>query len=400
MIATQEKAATLPLVRAQVRDILERSRAFRSLSPARQQELAHDLVKVGTYITSGETGKNVPGGAVVTNADSRVAKSLADPPPTPPDPKLGTAAKEGTDQFVRLTKEVNFPDFVSGLIGGVFNAIVDSSIKQMEAYGELVKNVAKSVDEYMRDNVSENQARDYLVDRYPSHLELDFAGEQPKVKPKEGADDETMPDFFKELGLSSPVDSLDEDTVEQTLVPAARQRIAMDRQQLLATMVLMGINRLIVTNGTIEASVLFELNTQDTERRHSTTTSDYSSEDKSGYSSKWKSDQKDERSATVGDNIAKANWELGYSGEYKRDQNRMFKMTTVRTSDSVHTIDLHAKLGGKVKVNFRSETFPLERMADMLQMNQIREKAPNMARGGPVGQAAGAPEAAPVGAST
>ena len=72
-----------------------------------------------------------------------------------------------------------------------------------------------------------------------------------------------MPDFFADLGLAAPVDSLDEDTIEQQLVPAARKKLAMDRQQVLLSMVLMGINRLIVTDGSIKATVVFQLDTTD-----------------------------------------------------------------------------------------------------------------------------------------
>src|SRR5205085_10576928 len=145
--------------------------------------------------------------------------------------------------------------------------------KQMEAYAERVKNVAKSVDQYMKDNVSENNARDYLADKYPEHLQVDISGDKPQLKPKEGYDENNMPDFFSDLGLKAPVTSLDEDNVEQQLVPAARQRIAMDRQQLLATMVMMGVNRLVVTNGTIEASCMFNLDTTDARHRAASRTS-------------------------------------------------------------------------------------------------------------------------------
>ena len=102
---------------------------------------------------------------------------------------------------------------------------------------------------------------------------MDLTGEAPRLKPKDGADDSNMPDFFADLGLKAPITSLDEDNVEQDLVPAARRRIAMDRQQLLATMVMMGVNRLVVTNGTIEASCFFELDTTDLRKRHDTATS-------------------------------------------------------------------------------------------------------------------------------
>ncbi len=49
---------------------------------------------------------------------------------------------------------VDFPKFVGGLIKNVFQAIVESSIEQMRAYGELIGNVAKTVDQFMTDNIS------------------------------------------------------------------------------------------------------------------------------------------------------------------------------------------------------------------------------------------------------
>ena len=58
---------------------------------------------------------------------------------------------------------VDFPDFVAGLVQGVFAAIVDASVQQMEAYADLVAGVAKTVDEFTEDNVSEAGARDLLT---------------------------------------------------------------------------------------------------------------------------------------------------------------------------------------------------------------------------------------------
>ena len=39
-------------------------------------------------------------------------------------------------------------------------------------------------------------------------------------------------------------------------------------------------------------------------------------------------------------------------------------------------MDLHAKLGGKVKVNFKSDTFPLDKIADIIQPKPAPEPAP------------------------
>jgi hypothetical protein len=67
---------------------------------------------------------------------------------------------------------------------------------------------------------------------------------------------------------------------------------------------------------------------------------------------------------------SKSTW---YNKNYSQDTTN-FKVSTTQSEDSTAKVDLHAKLGGKVHVNFKSETFPLDRMVDVLQVDQIREK--------------------------
>ena len=399
---TATQSELLPLIRAQVRDRLTKSPAFLALDAGKRKEIANNTVNALHYICGGEDGSLQPTGMTLSgNAGAfagaagqqpQLAGALADPPPASssatPAPKPDDLTMRGGKDFAETVRQINFPAFVGGLIDGVFNSIVTTSIKQMEAYAEMVKNVSKSVDQYMKDNVTENHARDYLTERYPDHFELDLAGEKPKLKPKEGADEQNMPDFFADLGLKTPVTSLDEDNVEEELVPAARRRIAMDRQQLLATMVMMGVNRLVVTNGTIEASCFFELDTTDLRKRHDTasafanrTTNRTTERSRGGdskyhgeWSGKWEGQENDYVKSQSGD----------YKGSYDRNTNwfskstsndtASFTMHTASTRDSEETIKMHAELGGKVKVNFKSDFFPMEKMIDALQVNQIREK--------------------------
>jgi hypothetical protein len=226
--------------------------------------------------------------------------------------------------------------------------------------------------------VSEQNARDYLVDRYPEHLEMDLTQETPKLKPREGADDANMPDFFSDLGLKTPMGGLDQDTVEQKLVPAARQRIAMDRQQMLATMVMMGVNRLVVTNGSIEASCLFKLDTRDTRTRDRTQTAtssrtDSAHDERGGKGdSHYEGERKENDYIKSGKYSGNSSWYDGHT----RDSTATFSVTTVDTNKNEEEIKLHAELAGKVKLNFKSDYFPMERMIDALQINQIRDKAP------------------------
>jgi hypothetical protein len=396
MHESTNQSEILPLIRAQVRERLTKSPAFLAMSPEQRAEVAHNTVNALHYIVGGEDGESRPGAMTLGgNADAfagpgrRVTpQPKPGPPPAPTSNKPKSFTGQAGQDYADTVAAINFPAFVGGLIDGVFNSIVTTSIKQMEAYSEMVKNVSKSVDQYMKDNVTEGHARDYLADKYPDHLEYDNSADKPVLKAKEGADDGNMPDFFADLGLKSKVSSLDDDTVEQQLVPAARRRIAMDRQQLLATMVMMGVNRLVVTNGTIEASCFFELDTTDTRKAsdRKNTSFDYGSQQhaegggggetdfKQDWSGKWKGQSNDNYAERSGDYSGSYDNKSNWYSKSSNDNSARFKMTTARTRDSEQTVKMHAELGGKVKVNFKSDYFPMEKMVDALQVNQIRDK--------------------------
>ena len=53
---------------------------------------------------------------------------------------------------------------------------MEDSIEQMEAYTKLLSNVAETVDEFMTDNISDNQACDWMVIGYPQVICLDTSG--------------------------------------------------------------------------------------------------------------------------------------------------------------------------------------------------------------------------------
>src|SRR5262249_60654987 len=71
-----------------------------------------------------------------------------------------------------------------------------------------------------------------------------------------------------------------------------------------------------------------------------------------------------------------------YNGS-TRDRTASFAVSTVDTNKNEDEIKLHAELAGKVKLNFKSDYFPMERMIDALQINQIREKTPTAAPAAP-----------------
>jgi len=171
---------TLSQVRPAVREVLQASEGFAKLPAHEQQALAREMVKVSAYMANpdGLAAEELsPGGGVLATTQADATEDLKQrlagaPGSTGADFRAG-AVREGVQQFGELVKKVDFPKFVSGLIQGVFKAIVDSTIEQMHAYGELLANVAKTVDQFAQDNISENNGRDWLAERFLDQLGVD-----------------------------------------------------------------------------------------------------------------------------------------------------------------------------------------------------------------------------------
>ena len=198
---------TLRIVRDNVRAMLLSSPAFRAQTPEAQRQIAHDTVTVARFIAdAGGATAGVPLTAVITNpAAARTARAAPARPFAPPAPPTSpdggqtgfdpasagfdpAATSQLAGQAEALVDAIDFPGFCADLIKGVFTAIVKTSIQQMEAYATMVANVAKSVDQYMQDNVSSEQAMDQLVNGHPELFEADLGAGVVKQR------DEAAPD--------------------------------------------------------------------------------------------------------------------------------------------------------------------------------------------------------------
>lgn len=361
---------TLDIVRGKVRNMLTKSAAFNALPTTTQQQVAHDTVKVARFIA--DAGGDTAGLPMSAFIDNPVATAIPARPMAPPPPPLppetdqrgfdnaqnsysNPAADAAAGNMAGLVNAVDFPSFVGGLIEGVFNAIVQTSIQQMEAYSSMVANVAKSVDAYMQDNVTPEQAQDKLISGQPDLFEPDVQSDTPQVTQRSDVSPDQMGGFLQSLGLPFDLDTSDPEIVQQEVVPAQRKSMAMDRQKLLATMVLMGINRIVVTDGRIQASVMFDINTQDVLRRNQEISTSF----EQTYNRRHK---KKKRNGW---------WIFSNSSERERTQlNVTTNIDTNQVDESESKTTLKAKLTGNVDLRFKSDYFPLEKMTDMLGVNE------------------------------
>ena len=373
---------TLRAVRPQVRHLLESSPGFRSLSAAQQQDMARTMVRVASYMANPDglarqeltPGRGVLAKDLSATEGGAPAQALADPvtdAKKKASEKVGTFAgsdfeagsvRQGADNFRNFVGAVDFPKFVGGLIQNVFQAIVDASIQQMEAYAELLKAVSQTVDQFAADNISMNNARDWLVQKFPEDLDIDTSGESgtPRLATK-GEEDAAAKaaKFSAELQLSQPVTDISDEEQESRLVMAARMQMARSRQQMLSSMVMLGINRIVVTDGLINAKVMFNFRASDEAKRDA------------------KASLHD-RKSSMNSNTSAAGAHFGWGGAASVNKNEQKHMTTVSSSvdeTSTSSQEMKAKLSGEVRVNFKSDYFPMEKLASPGMIASIQGNA-------------------------
>ncbi|MCG7519842.1 hypothetical protein [Ruegeria sp. Ofav3-42] len=286
-------------------------------------------------------------------------------PPHPSQPQAGMPSfgdqqqaqprpprEKATDALGRragaLLDEIDFPSFVASLVDGTFNGITDSAIRQMEAYSDLIAAVAKPLDQFARENVTRNQARDWLAEQYPSDVDVVNTGAEYQLTPRATDEEEFSepPSWLADFGLEG--NELSGEFLEETLLPAARERVAQQRLSTLATMVLTGMNRVVVRDGTIGARLRFRAAASDNVALDFATSNDPST---------------------------------GQTEWGRRGARRGAAVTKVSTIDvnAQSDSELEARLYGDVKINFASETLPLDRFMDQAEMAILERHSRNRA---------------------
>jgi hypothetical protein len=330
------------------------SPAYYALAVDEQQRLHDELVKIAAY--AAELTRDVWYQSERLGQRPIVRyRQMYEGPMRPGMPPVPAVAQEAGDAFRpaaanqvgRVTREtlraIAFPTFVTDLINGTFQALTQATMQQMEAYMRLLENVGKTVDQFMADNISDNQARDWLAQRYPDVLRVTTGGDTPRVDLVPEAEERPLPAWRRDLNLSQDV-GLDTDQIEETLVPAARRRLAETRLQMLSTMVLMGFSRIVVTGGKIRATMQFHIDA---------------------------SDRTAEQRATDFDTRTGMQGSFGF-GPWSVAASMSISYVSSTRSASESELNVEANLTGEVEIHFKSDYFPLERFATSGYIDRIR----------------------------
>ena len=332
--------ATVDLVQGQVQALLAATPSYHALQRREREQLSRGLTRISAY--AAECLRDICwqsrqlGQTPMVRRTREVAAPLARAQGSDFKPQAAGQIARITEQTL---KAIAFPTFVADLIRGTFDAIVRTSIQQMESFVAMVANVSKTVDQFMADNISDLQAKDWLASRFPEHIRI----QNQQAVPTADADEKPPPDFRRELNLDSDV-SLDESSIEEKLVPAARRRLAETRLQMLSTLALMGVNRIVITGGKIRATMGFHIDTSD--RAHQENASDF-----------------DFRTAAAGS--------FGF-GPWSASASVSLSYVNSSRASSDQEINVDTDLTGEVELHFKSDYFPLQRFAGNAQMQTIR----------------------------
>lgn len=320
--------------RAIARDTLARSAAFTSMPVDEQRQVYLDVVNENIDRLSSQNG-------TADNAPM-VARGLVED-----FEDFDPGFENSVDAFEDLVDSVDFPKFVGDLLKSVFDANLDVMKRQTDDYIRLLREATKTSADFIK-NVGEEDAFAYLVES---------PGAQFGMTMEQGADGSSK------MVLSTPEGepvNMDDNEVKAKIVEA-KINIAKEHRAALREVVLMGVTRLVVDKGEVEAGVKFKI----TANRLSKDTSSNTNTNVNTVS------------GSYGGGLGSL-----FGGPKVRFQNVNTNINVV-TSNQTAEDELFAELMGKVKIQFKSDFFALDNFAQMYGDGGIAALPP--AQGQPAG---------------
>ncbi|WHU01364.1 hypothetical protein [Sphingomonas sp. NIBR02145] len=337
-----------PEVRGAVRDSLVGAEGFESLPTADQREIANALVRIAhaAQLFEAEAAPRKGGAAVAAGMSAGEHYS-------------GTAVAGVAGTTHAVLRAISFPRFVAELVNGIFRAMVDTNQQQLQQYIELVRGVSQSLDGFASTGgSSDDPAKRWLADQFPQSFRI----EEPEAPdPRDIPDPEDTPDPVRLIPVGAPptVDAvraalnLEPDTAipgtdAQQLIPFVRSSLARNRQQMLATMVQMGMQRIVIDSGRIAASMRFHIDAQSAARE----------QEHSGFDTR----------TTVGASAS------GGFGFWSASASVNSTIGYVRTDDVTtnESTNVSADLDSSVELHFRTDQVPLDRIASQNTVERLR----------------------------
>jgi hypothetical protein len=301
--------------RSYAKDVLRKNGIFRSMSLNDQRSVYVSLVQ--DYIN---TEKKKAGG---------MARSMADSGSDMGFKGYNPDFSGDTKAFNDLVDSVDFPKFVGDLLKAVFDANLTVMKKQTDAFIGLMKECTKEVGDFVK-QVKDDDA---------------FASLATSSQGKYNVDIEKSPDGASKMILTDANgEKVDQDNAEvKKDLAQAKLKMAQEHRAALREVLLMGVTRLVVDKGTVEAAVTFTIKAhRDSQSTDSNTNT----------------------------NVVNLNTQFGGGlgsifGGPSASMTETNTNINVKTSTKNASDDLTAELQGKVNIQFKTDYFKLDNFAQM-----------------------------------
>ncbi len=318
-------ADTVAQARSIAQSWLSESPAFLRLPFVEQQSVYLDTVDREVDRLRARQGLPPLSGAMATDSGKEMGFKGYDP-----------GFQGSTAAFNELVDSVDFPNFVSDLLKAVFNANLKVMKEQTDAFIKLMKECTKSTADFIK-KINDDDTFAKLAESKSDQYNV--ATEQ-------------QPDGSMKLNLTNPQgDKLDpEDTEVKKAILETKLNMAKEHRAALREVLLMGVTRLVVDKGVVEAGVEFMI----TANRKSTAM------------------HQDQNINTVSTNLEFDPPLFGLFGGASGGMQMSNTNIQVNTSQKEATDTLSAKLQGKVSIQFKTDRFDLNNFADMYADGGVR----------------------------
>jgi hypothetical protein len=262
-----------------------------------------------------------------------------------------TAVNSAAGTLKATRDAIDFPGFVTSLISGVFQSIQSSNIQQLQAFADLLEAVNSSTSDFATSQISAERAAQWATSRFPA-LSASGSGEDLELSLRDDAELPEAEELARVLGASEEeVSTIDESELGETLLPLVRRKLARDRQSMLSTMVLMGLQRVVVDDGAIHASMQLQVDARSSAEQRQSEQTDMRVET--------------EASGSFGMGLWGASAKLSASVGFVKSDDQLTK----------EDIAVSAGLRSSVDVRFRAVPLDMKRMASDRTLDKIRDRS-------------------------
>jgi hypothetical protein len=319
------------------RDMLSNVAGFQTMSPTDQKALFQQVYRAQCAELTRPGGRYGPAAQASTLprafADPKKASDMID------DKRhLNRRIDQAGQLAGEFIEEVDFPKFVRDLVKGVFDANLEVTLKQMEAFQKLLKTATASVATFIN-KIDDTSAFGYLAESQPDMFSLGF--------PDDGEKDEAgdpKPALTDKEGNKL---DLGDNEVKAKIMEA---KIAMAREQraMLREVILMGVTRLVVEKGVVKAACKFDIKAAEKIDKN----------DKAALQEA----SSTSASLTAGGGILGSIFGHPRGGTTHSSQKSKISVSSAK---SQATTDLTAQVSGSVEIQFKSDFFALDNFATM-----------------------------------